>query len=1270
MTSASARAALWSARLLAGLALLVAVAAGAVWWWAGQEGSLEWLLRRVLAGGPVQVEGVQGAVRRGWHIDRIAWERDGLRVEAEDIRLEWQPLALLNRTLHLDELQVARARVADTRPATGEPLQQPQDLALPWRVIVDKLAVGRIEYRGRTAVEATGLAGAYAFDGLRHRAELQSLQLAGGNYRGEATLLAAAPLTLDAKLQGRFQAPVPGAEAPVPLDFEARAQGPAARIDARLQLQAPAGSPGTVPHATATAVVTPFEPMPVPSASAVFRQIDLGLFWPAAPRTLLSGRAEVAPRGTATWQVTADVENATPGPWDEGRLPVRSARAEGQWRDGTALVQSLVAQVGGGTVEGNGAWEGAGWRFDGRIAAVDPAQLHGQLAPLPLSGPLELRGEGQAVEFDVQLEAGAARVPRRAAQRDPLLAAVGALELRDLLARGRWAGDTLALPQVRVRTSDAVAEGDLTLALAARSGSGKLRLRAPGLAAQAQGSVSEKRGQGTGELNATDLAQAQRWLARWPGAAGVLQGLALRGQGAVQLAWQGGWADPQVQARASARNVAWEAQARDARNQPPPWTVRDAQVTVNGRLRDAALEVRARAERGQRQLAVEVAGRVGGTLSPSAWRGQVGALQVRLEDPALSPGAWRVQLRRPVDWRLARGSFELSAGEAVLAAPALRSGAPATEAVLAWAPVRREQGALVTSGRLAGLPLAWIELVGGPQLAGSALSGDMVFDAQWNARLGDTVRIEASLVRVRGDVNVLAESVDGAAARVSAGVREARLTLSTQGEQVVLSLLWDSERAGHAEGQVRTRLVRQGGGWTWPQEAPIEGRLRAQLPRIGVWSLLAPPGWRLRGSLDADIAIGGTRAQPALSGPIVADDLALRSVVDGIELRGGRLRAQLAGQRLVVQEFLLRGSDEGGNGGTLVATGEGRWTPEGPAFEATAQLSQLRASIRSDRQLTVSGPIQARMDREGTSITGQLTVDRARIQIPDETPPRLGDDVVVRNAPGVAATQEERKARPPPADAGRALQLRVAIDLGNDFRVSGRGLDTRLAGSVQVAGQSLGLPQITGLIRTVGGTYEAYGQRMTIERGELRFTGAADNPALDILAVRPNMTQKVGVLVTGRAQAPHVELYSQAGLSEAETLSWLVLGRSSSGGGAETALLQRAATALLSRRGGTGKGLAGAFGLDDISVSPDGTSGAVVRVGKRFADNFYAAYERSLSGAIGTLFLFYDVSQRITVRAEAGERTGLDLIFTFTFDGMRRRAAGEAGGMGASPAPR
>jgi translocation and assembly module TamB len=39
---------------------------------------------------------------------------------------------------------------------------------------------------------------------------------------------------------------------------------------------------------------------------------------------------------------------------------------------------------------------------------------------------------------------------------------------------------------------------------------------------------------------------------------------------------------------------------------------------------------------------------------------------------------------------------------------------------------------------------------------------------------------------------------------------------------------------------------------------------------------------------------------------------------------------------------------------------------------------------------------------------------------------------------------------------------------------------------------------------------------------------------------------------------------------------------------------------------------------------------------------------------MGTLYIFYDVSRRLTVRAEAGERTGLDLIFTFAFDKSKK----------------
>jgi translocation and assembly module TamB len=228
----------------------------------------------------------------------------------------------------------------------------------------------------------------------------------------------------------------------------------------------------------------------------------------------------------------------------------------------------------------------------------------------------------------------------------------------------------------------------------------------------------------------------------------------------------------------------------------------------------------------------------------------------------------------------------------------------------------------------------------------------------------------------------------------------------------------------------------------------------------------------------------------------------------------------------------------------------------------------------------------------------------------------------------------------------------VNLDFGNDFRVSGRGISTRLAGALVVSGDSLAEPRLVGQIRTIGGEYQAYGQRLDIERGVLRFTGPADNPALDILAVRPRLTQKVGVQVTGTAQAPFVRLYAEPDLPEAEKLSWLMLGRPAAAGGAETALLQSAALALLERRGGggSGKGPAQLLGLDELGFRRDATEGPAVTLGKRLGRNLYASYERSLSGALGTLYVFYDLSRRVTVRAQAGERAALDLIFTFQYD--------------------
>ncbi len=1228
------------------LIVLVALAAAGIWWWSGTEGSLAWALQRAALWQPLTAEGVSGSLRSGLRIQRLVWEKDGLRAEAGDVRIEWSPQSLLARELRLRQFTAASLKVTDRRPPPAEPGRPPQSLDPGLRLTLDQLAIGRLQWDGASTLDASGLAGDYVFAGQRHLLRISALTVGAGRYQGRAALDATGAMALDASLQGTVTTSVPGSTASLPLAFSATVTGPLARLQAQARVAVAGGAqPAPAPGATVTALITPWAAQPLPQAQVRLQALDLRAFWGQAPHTQLSGDVSVQPAGTGTWALQADLRNAQPGPWDSERLPLEHVKAEGQWRGGMALVRSLQAELGGGSLAAEGRWSGvSGWTAEGTLRNVDPAALHSKLAASALGGKLSARQDGKAIAFDVALQADGKPITVAP------LKGVMPLELRELTAQGNWAEGLLTLPALRLRTSDATLRGAVTARPAARSGGGNLQLQAPGLQAKAEGEVAEARGRGTVSLQAADLALAQRWLQRWPFMPAAVAAWRSGGQATLDGSWQGGWNDPAVQATLAAPLLT--LQPATAAAGAAPWTVRNARAGVNGRLSDAALELQASAEQGQRRLRLDVAGR--GGLVAAAWRARLAKLQLALQDPALGAGAWRIDLRDSLDARWQAGRLEVGAGQAVLTAPTAAASRAATQAMLAWDPVRWGGGELQTAGRITGLPMAWIELAGGPQLVGSALTGDMVFDARWDAQLGAGMRVDASLARSSGDITVLVENADGAATRVAAGVRQAKLSLQGRDGAVALALEWDSERAGTAGGSVQTRLVRGGpAGWQWPADAQLAGKLQAKLPRLAVWSLLAPPGWRLRGSLAADVAISGSRADPQFTGTLDADDLALRSVVDGVELRNGSLKSRLQGQQFIVDEFVLHGAGPGGAGGSLVARGEGRWIEGAPQLQATVDLTQLRASIRSDRELTVSGKLSATLTPKGGSIRGNLAVDRARIVVPDETPPRLGQDVVVRNAPGVAATSEQRAVKKP--DAGpprRPLDVAVQVDLGRDFRLSGRGIDTRLTGTLALSGTSLTTPRLEGTVRAVDGQYRAYGQQLEIERGVLRFTGAIDNPSLDILAVRPRLEQKVGVLVTGSAQAPFVRLYSEPQLSDVEALSWLVTGKATASGGAEAALLQQAALALLnSRRGGTNSGgIAGKFGLDELSVRNDSTEGAVVTLGKRFARDFYASYESSLGGALGTLNIFYDISRRLTLRARTGTTTAVDLIYTFSYN--------------------
>jgi translocation and assembly module TamB len=840
---------------------------------------------------------------------------------------------------------------------------------------------------------------------------------------------------------------------------------------------------------------------------------------------------------------------------------------------------------------------------------------------------------------------------------------------------------------------------------AQRSLQGRWGLDLPGARLDWDGQAAHASGQGDlrARLDNTprllDWARGLRSLPVWSASArdmlASLDRLRADNGGSARVQWSGGlaalgWpapaaastspsapvtpvAPPRLQATLNLPGLGWQGGDGAA-----PLRIEGLALSAAGPLDALALNAAGSATTAGWRLGLDAGGQLG--VASTGGRLDLSRLQLRLNPETASartPG-WRLDSTTPLrlGWTIDPATgLALDAGTGALALSPLpgTTAAPQTPLTLDWQRLVWQAQTLDTRGRLQGLSLPWLESFAalGPApspLASNGLAGDLVLDGDWDLRLPTNpsapFTLAASLQRRSGDLrwNGGNGSPD---APLSAGVRDARLSLNVQDRRLQALLRWDTERLGQASADLASTLGSGAGDsadplerW-WPASAPLSGSAQVRLPQVGVWSLLAPPGWRMQGTLSADARLGGTRGSPAWSGSLQADELALRSVVDGIAFTNGQLRATLAGERIRVDRFSLQGPGGAASGGTLEASGQAEWRSvpgsllRQPYIELKAQAQRLRISSRPDRRLTLSGETTATLDGRLLQLRGQLKADSALFILPDESTPSLGDDVVVRSTRDL----------PVPEGTGQRVlpDVSVTLDLGPQFEVRGQGLEARLEGQLSLrATPALPTPRVLGEVRTVNGTFRAYDQNLRIESGVLRFTGPYDDPALDIRAVRvlpENTNQRVGVQLSGNAQAPRVALFADPDLPDGDKLAWLVLGRPASAAGAQAFVLQQAARRLLSSGGEPLDGaLARTLGIDEIGFSGSGTSadgtttGAALTLGKRLSSDLYLSYEQSLAGAMSTVSILYDLSRRLTLRARAGTENAIDLIFTHRYD--------------------
>lgn len=1209
---------------LAVLFLIAALAAGGVLWLTTTEKGLSALcsLAYSASGGRLSIIPAAGTLAGPLRLQEALWRDAGLTLVAEDVSLDWSPGALLQRRLDIARLAAASLRI-EPGPQQ-EPAALPASLRLPLAVRLGEFRIGRLERGGELLAE--DLSGSFESDGLTHR--LSGFQVRAGqvSVAGDAELAGDAPFGLEARVQAGSQ-------------LEGHAFSLALRAAGKLDAIEISGQSTGALQGTLALLATLFAPQPFQRLQVHLKGIDPAAWQPGAPTARLDLDAELLPRlEAAAWTVGGPftVTNRDPGRLDAQRIPIHQLTGRADWRGDTVTFTGLnAALAGGGSLSGHGRLAGNEFTLELTANRLDASQLHPRLRPTRLTGSFVLH-------------AGPAEQSLAADLSDPGFRLAARLERR---------GDEVEVRSLQLTAGEALlqARGRVSLDKAYRfAARGEMSRFDPSRFADLPAARLNTDFEAAGSLRPRPVLSL-----RFDIHDSRLRDQPLAGRGELELDWP---AVKKAEVRLASGPNHLEAHGAFGRPGDRLDIAIDAPdldpYGIEGGLQ------------GQLQLsgtpsAPSVSGRLEAARLGLAGVGRVHGLELQGEGGSRAGDPLRFVLKAAaidlpersaavkdisIEVRGSRSRHELRA-----------AGALSRERHLSLAAaggLAEKTGTLLWNGRL--LELAYTAP-----------------DPDENLRL-----VQPATLSLGEDEWALgpAEVAGGAGwhARLLASAARGRLLAEAGGQ---------GKRLGKVDARLEARLE---GAWKLARESPWQGRLTLAGADLAWLGLLLGDDWRTAGQLHGELRLAGTPARPLVTGQVRGVGLGLAILRQGLELENGVLQADLTGDRLQVATLafdsrlrpLPRALQRSGRDLSRLTATPGRLEVKGAIELGGAEraagtergflelrLDRVGILQQPDQWIAVSGSGQLRWRGAALEAEGKLAVDAGYWKLAGQGVPKLSDDVVVRTA-------KEEKGRPP--STRPKLDLDVETDLGPSFYFSGHGLESRLAGSVRLKASGRDLPRATGTIRTVEGKFDAYGQKLVVERGLVNFQGFLDNPTLNVRAVRKGLSVEPGVEVTGPVQKPVVRLVSDPELPEAEKLSWLVLGHGPEQMGSnDGSTLLNAASAILGKdsSGGLTQQLQQRFGIEEFGVrrgdvsdpwghqatsrvagsgsfsgtTPGTTDSQIVTVSKRLAANMLLSYEQAVGRTENIVKLTVNLSRKLSVVGRAGSDNAVDLFYTFSF---------------------
>ncbi|MDP3269962.1 MAG: translocation/assembly module TamB domain-containing protein [Legionella sp.] len=458
-----------------------------------------------------------------------------------------------------------------------------------------------------------------------------------------------------------------------------------------------------------------------------------------------------------------------------------------------------------------------------------------------------------------------------------------------------------------------------------------------------------------------------------------------------------------------------------------------------------------------------------------------------------------------------------------------------------------------------------------------------------------------------------------------------------------------------------------------PPKQPVFANLSLVFNSFDFIQALTPEINNPKGSLTVSLKARGT-----LEKPVIETQLALKGGSFNLPALGLDLNAidlNVVGKK---NNWTANGSISSANK-KLILNGQGALSPEING-KIAIQGTDFPVMNTQEYQINATPALNLEYKDSALNINGTILIPYAQIKPQTfSSSLALSDDVIFKR-------KEEKPATP------FNTRMDIKLEMGNEVELTAKGLHAILAGKVHLIQMPMGPINATGQLNVTKGEYKAYGQDLSIEQGELIFTGGRiDNPGINVRAtkkidtstsnvagtnqlldfnnnnlqnanVRGNIS--VGVEVSGRLSQPKIQLFSNPSiLSQADILSMLVLGRPANQANKAGGQLLLAAISSMNLGGGTNgtqlldqlKQKAGIdlnvqtnsnYNLATNQVS-DNTS---VVVGKSLSKRMYLSYNVGLSQSDpNVLTLKYLLNKFFSIQiSNSTTSNGIDFLYTST----------------------